>query len=85
MIQGDMKNKEFRIHPTQKPVALYNWILENYAEDGMKILDTHMGSGSVAIACHYRKMHLTACDLDEDYFNQACERIDRETAQTTFL
>ena len=85
MLQGDMKNKEFRIHPTQKPVKLYDWIFANYAEKGMKILDTHMGSGSIAIAAHYAGMHLTACELDEDYYKAACERIERETAQQTFL
>ena len=74
-----------RIHPTQKPVKLYDWIFANYAEKGMTILDTHMGSGSIAIAAHYAGMHLTACELDEDYFKAACERIDRETRQTTFI
>ena len=74
-----------KIHPTQKPVKLYDWIFANYAEEGMKILDTHMGSGSIAIAAHYAKMHLTACELDEDYFKAACERIQRETAQTTLF
>lgn len=73
-----------RIHPTQKPVALYKWLLQNYAKPGDKILDTHMGSGSIAIACHYMGFHLTACELDEDYFNAACERIKRETAQAEF-
>ena len=73
------------IHPTQKPVKLYDWIFANYAEPGMKILDTHMGSGSIAIAAHYAGMHLTACELDKDYFKAACERIDRETRQTAFL
>jgi len=71
-----------RIHPTQKPVALYKWLLQNYAKEGDKILDTHMGSGSIAIACHYMGFNLTACELDEDYYNAACERIKRETAQT---
>ena len=52
MLQDDMKNKEIRIHPTQKPVALYQWILKNYAKEGDKILDTHLGSGSIAFACH---------------------------------
>ena len=73
------------IHPTQKPVALYNWLLENYANPGDKILDTHMGSGSIAIACHYRQHHLTACELDEDYFRDACKRIEKETRQLTFI
>ena len=71
-----------RIHPTQKPVALYKWLLQNYAKEGDKILDTHMGSGSIAIACHYMGFNLTACELDEDYYQSACERIERETAQT---
>ena len=74
-----------RFHPTQKPIKLYDWIFANYAEKGMKILDTHMGSGSIAIAAHYAGMHLTASELDEDYFKEACERIDRETRQTTML
>ena len=74
-----------KIHPTQKPVALYNWLLENYAKPGDKILDTHMGSGSIAIACHYRQHHLTACELDEDYFRDACKRIEKETRQLTFI
>tara|TARA_R110002020_G_scaffold178516_1_gene371534 strand:- start:689 stop:1330 length:642 start_codon:yes stop_codon:yes gene_type:complete len=74
-----------RIHPTQKPVKLYDWIFANYAEKGMKILDTHMGSGSIAIAAHYAGMYLTACELDEDYYKAACERIHRETSQTVFL
>jgi len=64
-----------KIHPTQKPVKLYNWIFTNYAKPGMKILDTHMGSGSIAISAHYNKMHLTASELDKDYYNAACERI----------
>jgi len=75
-------NQTLKIHPTQKPVALYKWLLQNYAKEGDKILDTHMGSGSIAIACHYMGFNLTACELDEDYYNAACERIKRETAQT---
>jgi site-specific DNA-methyltransferase (adenine-specific) len=85
MLQGDMKNKEHRIHPTQKPVKLYNWLLANYAKPGQRILDTHMGSGSIAIACHYFGAYLTATELDEDYFNAACERIERETRQQTLF
>jgi site-specific DNA-methyltransferase (adenine-specific) len=81
MLQGDMKNKEDKIHPTQKPVKLYSWLLNKYAKEGYKILDTHLGSGSHAIACHYAKCSLVASELDEDYYNAACDRIKRETAQ----
>ena len=77
-------NQLDRIHPTQKPVKLYEWILTDYAEEGFKLLDTHMGSGSIAIASHYANMHLTACELDEDYFKAACKRIKKETSQLTF-
>jgi site-specific DNA-methyltransferase (adenine-specific) len=70
-----------RFHPTQKPVALYKWLLTNYAKPGMKILDTHLGSGSIAIACHYFGAHLTASEIDPDYFAAAQARIARETAQ----
>ena len=81
MLQGDMKNKEQRIHPTQKPVALYKWLLTNYAKEGDKILDTHLGSGSIAIACHDYKFDLTACELDKEYFDKAMQRINNHTAQ----
>jgi site-specific DNA-methyltransferase (adenine-specific) len=74
-----------RIHPTQKPVALYNWLLERYAKPSDKILDTHMGSGSIAIACHYRKHPLVACELDPDYYQAALARIERETRQLTLF
>lgn len=74
-----------KIHPTQKPVALYRWLLERYAKPGQRILDTHLGSGSHAIACHYAGMHLTACEIDADYFAAAQERIARETRQTTLF
>lgn len=70
-----------RIHPTQKPVALYKWILNNYAKPGQRILDTHLGSGSHAIACHYFGAHLTASELDPDYYAAACARIESETLQ----
>lgn len=75
------QNKESRIHPTQKPVALYKWLLTNYAKQGDKILDTHLGSGSIAIACHQLGFDLTACELDEDYYKAAMKRIENETAQ----
>ena len=81
MLQYDMKNKEIRIHPTQKPIRLYEWILDTYAKDGNKILDTHLGSGSIAIACHNRKFDLTACELDKDYFESAIKRIKNHISQ----
>lgn len=81
MIQHDMKNKEHRIHPTQKPVKLYEWLLMNYAKEGDKILDTHLGSGSIAIACHNLGFELTACELDKDYYEDAIKRLDQHKAQ----
>ena len=81
MLQGDMKNKEIRIHPTQKPVKLYEWLLTNYAKQGDKILDTHLGSGSHAIACNNLGFELVASELDKDYFDAACKRIEDATAQ----
>ena len=81
MLQGDMKNKEERIHPTQKPVTLYEWLLMNYAKEGDRILDTHLGSGSIAIACHNLGFDLVGCELDEDYYKGACERLERHKAQ----
>jgi len=81
MIQGDMKNKEHRIHPTQKPVKLYQWLLKNYAKEGDKILDTHLGSGSSAIAAHYGGFDFVGCEIDGDYFKAAKERIAYDTAQ----
>ncbi len=74
-------NKQLRIHPTQKPVALYDWILRNYAKPGQRILDTHLGSGSSAIAAHYFGCDFVGCEIDVDYFNAAKERFDRETRQ----
>ena len=71
-----------KIHPTQKPVKLYEWILDKYAKQGDKILDTHLGSGSIAIACHDYKYDLTACELDKEYFDKAMERITNHTNQT---
>jgi len=74
-----------RIHPTQKPVALYDWLLANYAKPGQRVLDTHLGSGSHAIAAHYAGVHLTACEIDPGYYAAAMARIKRETAQTTLF
>ena len=70
-----------RIHPTQKPVKLYEWLLMNYAKEGDKILDTHLGSGSHAIACHNLGFELTACELDKDYFDAFVKRFKLQTAQ----
>ena len=74
------KNRN-RIHPTQKPVALYEWLLMNYAKEGDKILDTHLGSGSIAIACHNLGFDLTACELDPEYYEAAIKRIENHKAQ----
>jgi len=71
-----------RIHPTQKPICLYKWLLDKYAKQGDKILDTHLGSGSIAIACHDYGFDLTACELDVDYYNAAMKRINNHMAQT---
>lgn len=73
------------IHPTQKPVKLYEWLLDNYAKEGDKILDTHLGSGSIAIACHNRKLDLTACELDKEYFDAAMKRIEAHKRQLTMF
>lgn len=70
-----------RIHPTQKPVKLYEWILMNYAKEGYKILDTHLGSGSLAIACHNLGYDLTACELDKDYYDSAIKRLKEHKQQ----
>lgn len=69
------------IHPTQKPVKLYEWLLTNYAKEGDKILDTHLGSGSIAIACHNLGFDLTACELDKDYYEAAMKRLKQHKAQ----
>ena len=81
MFQHDMKNKEHRIHPTQKPIRLYEWILMKYAKEGDKILDTHLGSGSISLACHNLGYDLTACELDKEYYDAAIKRIDQHKAQ----
>ena len=81
MRQGNMKNKEERIHPTQKPVKLYEWILTNYAKTGQTIFDSHMGSGSSAIACNNLGFEYVGCELDEDYYEAACKRIAHHASQ----
>ncbi len=82
MLQHDMKNKEIRIHPTQKPVKLYEWLLMNYAKEGDTILDTHLGSGSIAIACHNLGFELTGYEIDKEYFEAAKKRIEQHKQQT---
>ncbi len=70
-----------RIHPTQKSIKLYEFLLINYAKEGDKILDTHLGSGSIALACHNLGYDLTACELDKEYYDAAIKRIDQHKAQ----
>lgn len=77
--QGD------RIHPTQKPVALYAWLLNNYAKEGDKILDIHVGSASGLIACHKLGFDYLGFELDEDYFNKASERLEKEKSQMSIF
>ncbi len=78
-------NDSSRIHPTQKPIALYSWLLTNYAKPGQTILDTHLGSGSSAIAANKLGFKFTGIELDEDYFNAACERIAQHHKQTSLF
>ena len=73
------------IHPTEKPIKLYEWLLMNYAKEGDKILDTHLGSGSIAIACHNLGYELTACELDKEYFDAAMKRIERHKQQLSIF
>jgi site-specific DNA-methyltransferase (adenine-specific) len=81
MLQYDMKNKEDRIHPTQKPIALYRWLLENYTNENDLIVDTHIGSGSIAIAAHYMKRKLIGYEIDKEYYDAACKRFKEQTMQ----
>lgn len=81
MIQGNMKNKEERFHPTQKPVYLYTWIYAMYAKAGYKIIDTHLGSGSSRIAAYDAGLDFWGYEIDKTYFDQQEERFARHTAQ----
>ena len=85
MLQGNMKNKEHRIHPTQKPVSLYEWLLTNYAKPGQRILDTHLGSGSSAIAAHNLGFDFVGTELDADYYAAAVKRFEAHKAQATLF
>ena len=80
-IQHEIMWEGGSIHPTQKPVKLYEWILMNYAKEGDKILDTHLGSGSIALACHNLEYDLTACELDKEYYDAAMRRITEHKQQ----
>ena len=80
-VGANAKDECERLHPTQKPIYLYKWLLDKYAKENDKILDTHLGSGSIAIACHDYKFDLTACELDKEYFDKAMQRINNHTAQ----
>lgn len=85
MLQGNMKNKEDRFHPTQKPVALYTWIYQHYAKDGDKILDTHLGSGSSRIAAYDMGLDFTGYEIDKEYFDKQEERFEAYTSQISLF
>lgn len=85
MLQENMKNKEERIHQTQKPVALYKWLLTNYAKPGDKILDTHVGSASSLIACYDLGFEYLGFELDADYYQMATERLEKHKSQLSLF
>lgn len=85
MLQGNMKEKEYRIHPSQKPVALYEWIINNFAEKDDVILDTHVGSASSLIACHRTRHDFVGFEIDKKYYEKAKERLEAEMAQMTIF
>lgn len=84
-LQESWHQREKRIHPTQKPVALYKWLLKNYAKPGDKILDTHLGSGSSRIACYDMGFDFTGYELDKEYFDKSVERFNNHIAQQTMF
>jgi len=81
MLQPNMKDKQKRIHPTEKPYQLYKWILDKYAKPKDKILDTHLGSGSIAIACHDYGFELVGCELDREYYDKGIQRVKNHVSQ----
>jgi len=83
-LEGNTK-AQVKVHPTQKPVALYKWLLKNYAKEGDKILDTHGGSMSIAIACHDYKFDLVCCEKDKDYYDAAVKRFNQHKSQLSLL
>tara|TARA_R100000951_G_scaffold9545_1_gene8416 strand:- start:41 stop:664 length:624 start_codon:yes stop_codon:yes gene_type:complete len=80
-VDAYINDMDSKIHPTQKPVKLYEWLLMNYAKEGDRILDTHLGSGSIAIACHNLGFDLVGCELDTDYYNAAKKRLQQHQSQ----
>ena len=82
---GRYHPEPIKIHPTQKPTKLYEWLLINYTKEGDKILDTHLGSGSIAIACHNLGYNLTACELDKEYYDAAMKRIKEHQSQLRLI
>lgn len=84
MIQGNMKNKEYRIHPTQKPIAIYKWILKNYAKPGYKIIDTHVGSRSSGIACYDLGFYYEGCEKDNQHWSDQENRFNNHKHQDLF-
>ena len=78
-------NQENKLHPTQKPVDLYRWVLDKFAKEGDKILDTHLGSGSIAIACHDYKFDLVASEIDKEYYDKTMKRVSNHLAQTVLF
>lgn len=82
---ADRKGEGGKIHPTQKPVKLYSWLLQIYAEKGQRILDTHLGSGSSAIAAHYFGVDFVGTEIDPDYFKDTSERLEKETRQVAMF
>lgn len=84
-VGANAKDTDGRYHPTQKPVNLYRWILKTFAKEGDKILDTHLGSGSIAIACHDYKFDLTASEIDKEYYDATMKRVSNHLAQTVLF
>ena len=84
-VGANAKNGTKRIHPTEKPIYLYGWIINKYCKEGFKVLDTHLGSGSIALACDMYKVDLVACEIDEKYFNNAKKRLEVEQSQQSLF
>lgn len=85
MLQENMADKEIRIHPTQKPVALYKWLLEHYAKKGDKIFDSHVGSGSSRIACYDLGFDFEGCEIDKDYWEAQEDRFNQHISQLSLF